>query len=150
MSRLLLLAVVATAVAVAGCGGNGGSGGDRLSEQEFASRLNTICADYNDFAESVEAPKSVAEIPDWIDEVLPRFEDAIADARALRPPEDAQRDANEFFSIADDEAQLLRDIRNAAEDGDEQEIIDLQQEGEALDDRSDEVARRLDADKCTE
>ena len=147
----IVLAVAAAALAAAGCGGSGGNGsgdGERLSKAAYATRLTAICKDYNDYTSSLEDPSSMKEIKPWIDKVLPRFQDAISDAKKLSPPEDLQDEHDEFISIAGDETDLLRDIGDAADDNDQQKLLDLEQQGTKLDERSDKVAHQLGATEC--
>lgn len=147
----ILLALAATALAAAGCGGGGGdsnSGGDRLSKAAYSTRLSAICKDYNDYTNSLDDPSSMKEIKPWIDKVVPRFQDAISDAKQLNPPEDLQDEHDEFISIAGDETDVLRDIGDAADDNDQKKLLDLEQQGTKLDERSDKVAHQLGADEC--
>jgi hypothetical protein len=48
----------------------------------------------------------------------------------------------------DQEADLLEDVRAAAEDDDTDKVQELQGPGVKLDSRSDELARRLGANEC--
>jgi len=153
MRPTLILAGAAAAALMlaAGCGGSSGGGDrsqDRLSKKEYASRLNAICSDYNDFVDSVAAPNSMAEVGPWVDKLLPKFKDTVSEARKLNPPADVQQAANEFVSTGDQEADLLEDVRAAAKDDDTQKVQELQQRGAELDNRSDELARRLGANDC--
>jgi hypothetical protein len=145
MRRLALLGLVIVAVASA-CGGGGGGG--RLSAEEYASKLGAICADYNNFQASVSPPTSTAEIPAWTEKVLPHFRDAVSRAKKLKPPEDEQAQVNEFLSIADQEGDVLEEVRDAAKAGDEGKFQQLNTRGKALDARSDNIARRLGANDC--
>lgn len=149
----ILLGVTAAAFAAAGCGGGGGddsgnSGGDRLSKAEYGTRLSAICKDYNDYTSSLDDPSSMNEIKPWIDKVVPRFEDAISDAKKLNPPVDLQDEHDEFLSVADDETDVLQDIGAAADANDQKKLLDLEQQGTDLDTRSDKLAHQLGANEC--
>jgi len=149
----ILLGVTAAAFAAAGCGGAGGddsgnSGGDRLSKAEYGTRLSAICKDYNDYTSSLDDPSSMNEIKPWIDKVVPRFEDAISDAKKLNPPVDLQDEHDEFLSVADDETDVLQDIGAAADANDQKKLLDLEQQGTDLDTRSDKLAHQLGANEC--
>ena len=151
----ILLGVAAAAIAAAGCGGGGGdggnggtSGGERLSKAEYGTRLSAICKDYNDFTASLDDPSSMNEIKPWIDKVVPRFENAISDAKKLNPPEDLQDEHDEFLSVADDETNVLNDIGAAADANDQKKLLDLEQQGTDLDTRSDKLAHQLGAAEC--
>jgi hypothetical protein len=154
VKRTTLLGALAAALgaAVAGCGGGGGgdssNGGERLSKAAYGARLSAICKDYNDYTSSLDDPSSMKEIKPWINKVLPRFQVAISDAKELSPPQDLQDEHDEFLSIADDETSVLHEMADAAEANDQQKLLDLEQQGTKLDNRSDKLAHQLGAREC--
>ncbi len=145
MRRLAFLGL-ATVAAASACGGGGG--GERLSAEEYASKLGAICADYNNFQASISPPTSTAEIPAWTEKVLPRFRDSVSRAKKLKPPEGEQTQVNEFLSVADQEGDVLEQVTDAAKAGDQRKVQELGARGKALDARSDNIARQLGANDC--
>jgi hypothetical protein len=145
MSRALAVAVVAAGALLAGgCGG----GDDRLSEDEFRQQANDICTDVNDQLEGIEQPSTPDEVGAFVSEAIPVLESGLDRLHELNPPEDLEDDYDRFLAEADKSVPAARKLQQAAEDQDPDALQDAVAEGDAADQRSDDIARDLGLTGC--
>ena len=141
MRRLALVAFVAL---VAACGGNGGGG---LSREEFVAELDRICADFRETEDALPEPQSLEEIAEKGRTVRKEFGAAIERTRDLgEPPEEIRADVNRFLEISDELHRRIGELVEAAEEEDVPRLQGLADEGEKLQQESDEIAERLGAE----
>ncbi|MEX2644981.1 MAG: hypothetical protein WD249_01840 [Gaiellaceae bacterium] len=146
MTRLALLGCVA--FLAAGCGG-GEAGG--LTKEEFVAQLDQICADFNAKQEEIGDPESLEDIVEQGPRVQDEFEAAIERIRDLGdPPAEIAEDADRFLEIADESQRLIGELVEAAEDDDLQRAGEIAEEGDALNEESEEIATELGAENCAE
>jgi hypothetical protein len=157
--RVVVVLAAAAALAIAGCGddddttdtsgasGATGVSGTALSEDEFVSRANAICADANSRIEGLQAPTDDPQsIADFAQEGLAIVEPALGEFRAIVPPADLQDRWDEFLQHAEQQIELEKQLQTAAEAGDVQEVKQLvAQLGENEDDS---LATGLGLDEC--
>jgi hypothetical protein len=85
--RCAVLALALLVVVAAGCG----SGGEkRLSRDEYAQRADAVCRRTNRLTQPPGDVSSMAALARFADRTLKPLDRALADLRALRPPEDEQ------------------------------------------------------------
>jgi predicted nucleic acid-binding Zn-ribbon protein len=148
MRRLALFAFV-LAIAASGCGGGGGGGG--LSQEEFVAELDQICADFNAKQDEIGEPETLEDVAEQGPQVQAEFEAAVERIRDLGdPPAEIAEDADRFREIAEDSQRLIGDLVDAAEANDLQRAEAIAEEGQALNDESEEIARELGAENCAE
>jgi len=146
MTRLALLGCVA--LLAAGCGG-GEAGG--LTKEEYVSQLDQICADFNAKQDEIGEPETLEDVVEQGPRVQDEFEAAVERIRDLGdPPAEIAEDADRFLEIADESQRLIGDLVEAAEDDDLQRAEEIAEEGGALNDESEEIARELGAESCAE
>jgi hypothetical protein len=75
---------------LAGCGGDGGEGAEPLSKSEWIEQADEICAQADEDIEALGDPTTLDEIGELTDEASGISRGALADLRALRPPEEDQ------------------------------------------------------------
>ena len=149
MKKLMLAAVLALAAIAAGCGGGGG--GSALSADDYRSRLNAICEDFNQKQTEIGEPQNLEEVGQKGDEILDEFDKAIAEVEDLNPPDELQKPHDEFLDLGKQQRDILQKVVDAAKDGDEAEASREAEEAGTLDDRSDAVATdELQAPACAE
>jgi hypothetical protein len=128
------------------CGGDGG--GDRLSEEEFRTQANAICAEYNQKIGDLGSPPSPEEIPGYVDQVIPLVEDGLAELRALNPPAELEQD---YDAMLDETAEALPAARALGEAAANQDVAALQEaieQGQQADEEADRLAASLGLDTC--
>ncbi len=159
-TKILSLLAASAALAIAGCGGDddettsgatgatGVGGAAPLSEEEFVSQANAICADANSQIEAIPAPTSndAQAIGDYAREVLAVAEPLIEQFDALVPPENLQSEFDEYTAQVQEQAALDRQLVTAADAGDTQEMESLLQELDSID--TDQQAAALGLDEC--
>ena len=145
MSRTLAVLVVAVGALLAGgCGG----GDDRLSEADFRQQANDICTDVNGQLEGLEQPTTPDEVGAFVSDAIPVLESGLDRLHGLNPPEDMEDDYNRFLAEADKSVPAARKLQQAAEDQDPDALQDAVAEGDAADQRSDDIARDLGLTEC--
>jgi vacuolar-type H+-ATPase subunit E/Vma4 len=137
-----LLVVLATA-----CGGGGS--GDRLSEEEFQSQANAICAKYHKQLQALDNPTSLQEIPEVVDQALEILNKEIDEVSALTPPEELQSQFDAMLAAADKTKQAADDLSAAAKAGDAAAVQKALDAGKAASDEADDIATELGLDSCT-
>src|SRR5688500_522346 len=133
-------------MAAAGCGG----GGDRLTQEEFASQANAICQDFEQKIDDLGAPENLDDIEGFADEAAEIAGDGRDELADLNPPEDLEADYDRLLETLDEAIENIERIGDAAADGDEAEVQRIAEEGEAEDEDSDRLARELGLDDCAE
>jgi hypothetical protein len=142
-------AVVAAAglFVLAGCGGDGG---ERLSKDEWIEQADAICAQANEDVEALEEPTALDEIADFTDEASGISREALADLRALRPPEEDQATVDEMLDLVEQQIEIGEQIGEAAADGDQTEVQRLAAEAEPIEAEANEQARAYGLADCGE
>jgi hypothetical protein len=130
-----------------GCGGDD-AGGDRLSADEFRQQANAICEKYDEKIQAIASPSSPAEIPEFISEGIPLLRQGIAELRALEPPADLEADYDHMLDETQKAIPAAQKLAEAAKKNDAEAVQEAIQEGEQADSASDELATKLQLDKC--
>jgi hypothetical protein len=123
-SMLIGLAVAATA-GLAGCGDSGGGGG-QLSQGEFVSQADAICADAVKKQNAIDIPSISAspsdadleKFADALDEGIALTRDEIGKLRDLNPPESAAAEWGKTVDELDASMDDVDKASGAARDGD--------------------------------
>ncbi len=79
--RRAALAVVAIALLAAGCGD------DRLTKEEYIAQADAICKEGNEKMLALAVPTGLEEVAELAGQAIEIQEQAVADLRALKPPE---------------------------------------------------------------
>ena len=156
------LAAAIAALAIAGCGGDdettdatgasgaSGAAGAPLTEEEFVSQGNAICADVNSGIVALQAPTGddLDGLATFASQGLEITEPALASFQALTPPGDLQATFDEYVTQAADQIEQTKELQAAAEAGDEQQVQSLLDELNSVD--NDQSARALGLDECAQ
>jgi DNA-binding NtrC family response regulator len=126
----------------------GGGGGERLSQEEFQSQANAICAKYQKQLKALGAPSSIDEIPDLVDRALVILNKEIDEVSALSPPEELQGQFDAMLAAADKTKQAAHDLSTAAKAGDAAAVQDALNAGNAASDEADKLSTELGLDAC--
>jgi hypothetical protein len=130
----------ALVVAAAGCTGEGGG--------DFAGEANALCADYDDRIAAIETPGDLADLAASAEEIAVLIEEGTAALRELEPPEDLAARFEEWLALNDEAAENAREISAAAEDGDQERIVDLAELAGQNEAEADALAEELGLDEC--
>ena len=129
----------------AGCGGGSSA---RLSETEFQSQANAICAKYQKQLNAVGAPSSVDEVPDFVEQALAILNKEIAEIAALNPPTDMQTDFDAMIEASNNTKDAADDLSAAAKAGDQAAVQKALDEGNAASKKADQIATQLGLSEC--
>jgi len=141
-------AVGLLALGAAACGGGGG--GDQLTAEEYGAELSSICEGFNAAQEEIGEPQSIDDVAEFGGQILDAFDEAIASVEELEPPDELADTADEFIAKGKEQRDLLSQVVDAAEEGDQERVAELSEQGSQLDEESDALATELGAPACTE
>lgn len=141
----LALPVFALAAAAAGCGG-----GDRLSQAEYVKQADAICARYEKRLAALPQPESTADVKTLVDKGLPIAREGNTELKELKPPEDLEAKVDQWHERNDRNLELIEDLGQAAEDGDEERIQTLASEAEENEGEADRLASEIGLKDCAE
>lgn len=128
----------------AGCGDDDDNGA--LSYDDTGTRIGEIC-DTVKFDGLTGKPASDAPV---LEQVVPDFEQAIEDIRALDVAEELETDRNAFADNADQQLAIIKEAQTLAEEGDQKAYRAKLDGSQPLDKESDAIASRLGAVGCTD
>ena len=143
-ARQAAFAIVVMLV-LAGCGGGGSS---RLSKSDFDAKANAICDKYQAKINAVGPPKSVTDVPGYIDKVLPLLREGTSKLDHLKPPADLQSTFDEWRQIQSDQVDEAVALKKAAGKGDGAEVSRIANEASAKNKRGNDLASQLGANTC--
>ena len=113
------IATLGVAALIAGCGG----GSDSLSADEFRTRADAICADYNAKADALTDPSSPAEYLPSLKEIVPLQTAQLAKLKALKPPSELEGTFNEAIAILDEQKGILDSAVTRLEGGEDPQTV---------------------------
>ena len=122
---------------VAGCGGE-----KRLSRDEYSKRADAICSKYNAKIKALGQPGSVRALP-----IARKGTDEL---RALKPPKDEEKTANEWLDQNDSVVGSMERLRNAAKKGDRAGIQTALNEATSTNQAANRLARGLGLTVCAQ
>jgi predicted nucleic acid-binding Zn-ribbon protein len=134
---------------LAGCGG-GGDEAEPLTKSEWIEQADEICAQADEDIEALGNPTTLDEIGELTDEASGISRDALADLRALQPPEEDQETVDQMLDLVEQQIEIGEQIGEAARSGDEAEVRRLAAEAQPLEDQADELGRRYGLVDCAD
>jgi hypothetical protein len=135
---------------LAGCGGDGGEGAEPLSKAEWIEQADAICAQADEDIEALGDPTTLDEVGELTDEASGISRDALADLRALRPPDEDEATVDEMLDLVEQQIEIGEQIGEAARSGDQAEVQRLVAEAEPLEAEADEMGRQYGLDDCAD
>jgi hypothetical protein len=144
MRRLVL--AFAAATFVVGCGGGDG----RLSKEEYSKQADKICTKYNAKIRALGRPTSIGALPAYVDRALPLARKGDEELRALKPPKDEEKTANEWLDQNDSVVGSMERLRNAAKKGDRAAIQAALTEASSANQTANRLARQLGLGVCAQ
>lgn len=141
----MLFLVVAIAL-VAGCGGGGD--GARLTKEEYASKADAICGQYNQQVSELSNPQNLTELEKVADQTLSILTKAIKDLKKLTPPAGEQAKADQWLSQVENLEDDLTEIRDGARDNDMQAVQAVVPKAEEHNRRGNALATELGMTVC--
>ena len=133
------------ALLAAGCGGGGE---EPLSNAEFQSQANAICAKYEKQLNALGAPSSIDEIPDLVQQALAILNKEIDEIAALNPPDELQSDFDKLIAASNKTKAAANDLSAAAKSGDQAAVQKALEDGNAASDEADQLATGLGLGEC--
>ena len=138
--------VAATAVVAAGCGGGGG--GDKpLSKAAYAAKADAACAAAQKKGSSLDL-SSIEKIAASGDKAKNVLDDLANDIDDLQPPDALKDSASSFVTGLKKEASDFGDMTQAAKDGNEAKVKDIQGTLQSESAATSEDARFVGATGC--
>jgi hypothetical protein len=141
-----ILAGAVVVVLAAGCGGSG----KRLSRAEFSKQADAICSKYNAKIRALGQPGSIRALPRYVDRALPIARKGTDELRALKPPKDEEKTANEWLDQNDSAVGALERLRDAARRADRTGIQAALSEAAAANRAANRFARQLGLRVCAQ
>jgi hypothetical protein len=149
VKRLVLGAAwLALVGSLAACGGGGG--GSALSAEEFGTRLNKICADYDATVKKIGEPSSLEELGTKGPRLREEFDKAIAKAGDLEPPDELAKMHDDFVAKGKELSGLIGQLVEAAKENDVAKIQELGTRAELIGNESDDLGKKLGAPACAQ
>jgi Rad3-related DNA helicase len=137
-----LLAAIAALLAVGGCGGE--SKGDVVAEGD------KICREANDKLADLEEPEDVSGLPDYAREARPIVEDAVADLKALDPPDQDRESFDEFIEKSEELDDLLKELSEAGSGATDAELQEASERIGEVTEESNAAAEEYGFEDCAE
>jgi hypothetical protein len=127
LPRNLSIALAAVAIAAGGCGGGSDSGATPLSQEDFVSQANAICADFNSQLGSLQQPTpgDFDALAQFATDTLAAVQPAIVKFHALTPPEDLQDKWDAYLAGVQKGVTVIQKLEQAAEAQDGQQVTSL-------------------------
>ena len=150
MNRTLVTSAVlvaATAVVAAGCGGGGGGGDKQLTKAAYAAKADAVCAAAQKKGAGIDL-SSTDKIAANGDKARKVLDDLANDIDDLQPPDALKDSASSFVTGLKKEASDFGDITQAAKDGDQAKIKQIQGKLRSESAATSEDARFLGATGC--
>ena len=148
MRRWIGIAIaLAVALAAAGCGAGDG-GGDRLTKEEYIAQADAICKQANEEIDALGEPATLEEIVTLAASAIEIQEESLAELRALKPPEEDEATLNEAYDLVEQQVEVGKQVKAAAEAGDMETIQTLIAENDPLDEQADQIALDYGLTEC--
>lgn len=139
-------ALVLASVLLAGCGGSSGS---RLTRDQYASKADAVCQKYKQKADALSSPKTLPELANLADRLLPLLRDARGELRALRPPAAEEATAKAWLDQFDVTIDDVEKIRDKAKAGDRAGVGAAAVPAQRHDQHANELAAQLEMTVCS-
>jgi hypothetical protein len=142
------VAVVTGVVAlfVGACGGGGG--GEQLTAAEFREQADAICARYEGELDELGTPSSLEDLQQFVAKAVPIIEEGNAELSELQPPAELEEPWNRALEINREQLAVVRDLRGAVEEGDQERVEELLQQGDEASAEDDELATQMGLEQC--
>jgi hypothetical protein len=143
------LAVALAVPALAACGGgDSASSGGRLTLEEYVAAADAICAEADAEIEALEDPASAQDAADYLPRAKEIAERQLERLRELVPPEEIEARIDEALDLLQQQIDLADELLDAIESEDLDRFQELVDEGEAKNERADEIAREIGLEEC--
>ena len=141
-----VIALSAAALVLGGCGGNGG--GEELTADEFRQQADDICAEFEGRLDDLGTPESLADLRGFVSDAVPIIEEGNAQLQELDPPDELQEQWDQAMELNNEQLQIVRDLRDAVEEGDQARVQELLQEADDSREEADQLAVDLGLEEC--
>lgn len=146
MRSLVVLSFLAAALA--GCGGGSGSSEEPLSAAEWRRQANAICRNIGAQVRAVPRPTNEADVLTFTATVSPLWKQEEERLRALRPPAELARQAEELADALAEINVSVLEIHIATQRRDGRRRDDAVRRGEIAVQALNERARKLELAAC--
>jgi hypothetical protein len=143
--RIAFMAIVAAFAA--GCGG-GGNGGGELTAEEFREQADAICAEYEGRLDELGTPESLEDLEGFVGEAVPIIEEGNAELSELEPPPELEEQWNRLMEINREQLETVRGLQEAVEEGDQERMQELLQQGDEANAEADRLATEMGLEQC--
>ena len=125
-----------------------GCGGDRLTKEEYIAQADAICKEGNEKMLALAAPTGLEEVAELAGQAIEIQEQAVADLRALKPPEADEAILNEAYDLLDRQIEIGKQIQAAAEAGDQAKIQELFPQIDSVNRQATQIAKDYGLVEC--
>jgi hypothetical protein len=144
LGTVALLAIGAVFV-LSSCGGGGSN---RLTKEELATKMNTLCTTFNKKVDAVGTPKTIAEAVASYSKLVPVYEKLVADIAKLKAPADEEATLKQAVSLGKEQTGRVTALIGALKKNDVATYTKLSKESNANDKKSDTLFKKLGATAC--
>jgi len=150
MKKFALVGAAAMLAALAGCGGDDGG---TLTDREYVRSLEDICTEVNEDINDLEGPEDDTDYRGWetvAEDARDIVSDGLDELNELSPPEDLQRDHDDYVASVERTLDATDDLQAAAEDEDEDDLAEAVETLQEENDERSAIAEDIGADECVE
>ena len=141
--HLRLAAAALAALALTACGGD-----ERLSKPEYLRRADAICAKYERRLAALPEPRTLRDVPAFIERGVPLAKEELAELDELRPPEGDEAEVDRLLAQVRETTAELERLGEAAAARDRAGARAAAERLEEASDRAAKLARRYGLDEC--
>ena len=131
------------ALALAACGGD-----ERLSKPEYLREADAICAKYERRLDAFPEPRTLRDVPSFIERGVPLAKQELAELEELRPPEADEAEVGRLLTQVRETTAALERLGEAAAARDRAAALAAAERVEEASDRAAKLARSYGLDEC--
>lgn len=136
-------AAALAALALAACGGD-----ERLSKREYLRQADAICAKYERRLDALPEPRTLRDVPSFVERGVPLAREELAELDELRPPEGDEAEVERLLAQVKNTIAGLERLGDAAAARDRAAAEAAAARVEETSERAAKLAQRYGLEEC--